>query len=72
MTGVTSSQVMLRRLGETERKAVEIEIGQSKPRYGDTLTLLIEGEHVRAKVIGVWQPPWPASGIYMINADEIK
>jgi hypothetical protein len=73
MTNVTSWRVMLRRLGETERKAVEIESLESRPRYGETLTLLIEGKQVRAKVIGVWQhPPWPASGIYMINADEIE
>jgi len=73
MTNVTSWRVMLRRLGEAERKAVEIESLESRPRYGETLTLLIEGKQVRAKVIGVWQqPPWPASGIYMINADEIE
>jgi hypothetical protein len=46
---------------------------ESRPRYGETLTLLIEGKRGRAQVIGVWQdPPWPASGIYMINADEIE
>jgi hypothetical protein len=53
--------------------AREIESLESRPRYGETLTLLIEGKQVRAKVKGVWQqPPWPASGIYMINADEIE
>ena len=73
MSDVTSWRVMLRRLGETGRKAVEIESLESRPRYGEILTLLIEGKQVRAKVIGVWQqPPWPASGIYMINADEME
>jgi hypothetical protein len=46
MTDLTSWRVMLRRLGETERKAVEIESLESRPRYGEILTLLIEGKQV--------------------------
>jgi len=73
MTDPTSSQVMLLRHGKTERRAVAIDTGQRRPRYGETLSVPIDGGHVRAKIVGVWQPRWPASaGIYMINADEIE
>ena len=72
MIEATSSQVMLLRRGKSERKAVEINAGERRPRYGEILTLPIDGSHVRAKVVGVWQPGWPSpAGIYMINADEI-
>jgi hypothetical protein len=69
----TCSQVMLRRVGKSDRKVLDINIGQNRPRYGQSLTVRIDGEDVRAKVTGVWQPPRPArAGIYMINADEIE
>ena len=64
-------RVMLLRRGKTERKAVETEIGERKPRYGETLTLSIEGNQVRAKITAVWRPPSPQSEICMIHADEI-
>ena len=73
MTDVTSSQVMLLRCGKTERKVDEMDTGQSRPRYGQVVTVPIDGGHIRAKIVGVWQPRWPAPpGIYMINADEIE
>jgi len=73
MTDVTSSQVMLLRRGKTERKVIEMDTGQSRPRYGEVLAVPIDGSHIRARIVGVWQPRWPAPpGIYMINADEIE
>ena len=54
-----------------KRKAVETEIGERKPRYGETLTLSIDGNLVRAKITAVWRPPSPQSEICMIHADEI-
>jgi hypothetical protein len=63
---------MLLQCGKTQRKTVEIELGVGKPRYGETLTMLIEGTQVRAKVTAVWRSPPPTSGVYMINADEIE
>jgi hypothetical protein len=69
----TSSQVMLLRRGKPERTAVAIDTGQRRPRYGETLNVPLDGGHVCAKIVGVWQPRWPApAGIYMINADEIE
>ena len=73
MTYATSSQVMLLRLGKADRNVVEIDIGRRRPRYGEILAVPIDGNHVRARIVGVWQPRWPApSGVYMINADEIE
>ena len=73
MTEVTPSQVMLLRRGKTERKVIEMDTGKSRPRYGEVLAVPIDGSHIRARIVGVWQPRWPAPpGIYMINADEIE
>jgi len=73
MTDATSSQVMLLRRGKTDRNVVEMDTGRSRPRYGQVLTVPIDGSHIRAKIVGVWQPRWPSlPGIYMINADEIE
>jgi hypothetical protein len=64
-------RVMLLRCGKTDRKGVETELGDRKPKYGETITLPIDGNQVRARVTAVWRPPPPTSGVCMINADEI-
>ena len=64
-------RVMLLQRPKTERKVVETEIGERKPRFGETLTLSFEGRQVRARITAVWRPPAPASEICTMRADEI-
>ena len=71
MSDATIGRVMLLRRGKIDRSAVEITIGDQRPRYGETLTLSVEGNEVRAKVAAVWRPPASAD-LWMINADEIE
>ena len=72
MSVSTSSQVMLRRIGTTDRKVIDVDISQNRPPYGQDLTLQIDGKDVHAKVVAFWKPPKSPFGIYMINADEIE
>jgi hypothetical protein len=62
---------MLLRRGKPQRIVVETEIGDRRPRYGEMLTLSVEGTQVYAKITAVWRPPPPDSDVCMINADEI-
>ena len=71
MADVRVGCVMLLRHGKQQRIAIETEIGDRRPRYGEMLTLSVEGTEVRAKITAVWRPPPPDSDACMINADEI-
>jgi hypothetical protein len=71
MTDFRVGRVMLLRRGKPQRIAVETDIGDRRPRYGEMLTLSVEGTQVRAKITAVWRPPPPHSDVCMINADEI-
>jgi hypothetical protein len=70
MTDVRVGRVMLLRRDKPQRIAVETEIRDRRPRYGEMLTLSVEGTQVRAKITAVWRPPPPHSHVCMINADE--
>jgi hypothetical protein len=54
-------RVMLLQRGKIERKVIETELGDRKPKYGETITLPIDGNQVRARVTAVWRPP-PLAG----------
>ena len=71
MADVGVGRVMLLRRGKPQRIVVETEIGDRRPRYGEILTLSVEGTQVHAKITAVWRPPPPDSDVCMINADEI-